>query len=161
MEGKRDFEAEETVFPALSRDKLEFFGGERFETLSFHAATGSQSALPRATNGHEATRAALPPPPEVKTPRPITVEAVSSSASLPAVSSFFFFDGLALEIRIYLHHQRLKLARTFHSSRMEVREIIREIVREIENLACDIFERGSRTVSLLRRSKIGDIVSKQ
>lgn len=90
MEGKRDFEAEETVFPALSRDKLEFFGGKRFETLSFHAATGSQSALPRATNGHEATRAALPPPPEVKTPRPITVEAVSSSASLPAVSSFFF-----------------------------------------------------------------------
>lgn len=160
MEGKRDFEAEETVFPALSRDKLEFFGGERFETLSFHAATGSQSALPRATNGHEATRAALPPPPEVKTPRPITVEAVSSSASLPAVSSFFF-DGLALEIRIYLHHERLKLARTFHSSRMKVREIVRKIVREIENLACDIFERGSRTVSLLRRSKIGDIVSKQ
>lgn len=160
MEGKRDFEAEETVFPALSRDKLEFFGGERFETLSFHAATGSQSALPRAMNGHEATRAALPPPPEVKTPRPITVEAVSSSASLPAVSSFFF-DGLALEIRIYLHHERLKLARTFHSSRMKVRKIVREIVREIENLACDIFERGSRTVSLLRRSKIGDIVSKQ
>lgn len=90
MEGKRDFEAEETVFPALSRDKLEFFGGERFETLSFHAATGFQSALPRATNGHEATRAALPPPPEVKTPRPITVEAVSSS--LPAVSSPFFFS---------------------------------------------------------------------
>ena len=42
-----------------------------------------------------------------------------------------------------------------------VRKIVREIVREIENLACDIFERGSRTVSLLRRSKIGDIVSKQ
>lgn len=160
MEGKRDFEAEETVFPALSRDKLEFFGGERFEMLSFHAATGSQSALPRATNGHEATRAALPPPPEVKTPRLITVEAVSSSASLPAVSSFFF-DGLALEIRIYLHHERLKLARTFHSSRMKVKEIVRKIVREIENLACDIFERGSRTASLLRRSKIGDIVSKQ
>lgn len=86
VEQKRGGEGGRNVFLGLPRDKLEFFGVEGFDALVSRC-----DWLPECSSscGHEATRAALPPP-RVKTPRPIT-GAVSSSAPLVAHNSFSFF----------------------------------------------------------------------